>query len=316
LYLSCTNYRIYFDKNIILSYYKVDKLKLSKNSNIMTLDQLEMLEAIIQEGSYQGAAKKINKSQPALTAGIKKIEQLYNIKIFSRAGYRPELTHVGRRFYQSAKQTLSSFRELQKTAKELGSGIEPQIKISVDPLVLAQRFEPLLKIFDEEFYCSTLSIESGILFDNAHCLLKEEVDLAIGHLPQIDNQDIEHQLICHLHLVPVIHQKYISNKELKIDVLQKIPNIIVKTKNNETDDLNKKTGKQWYVDTHARKTEFIAMGLGWGRISTMQLEDYPDLVTINAKLVEPVSIDIYLMRNKQQPHGPLAQKLWKSMQLN
>jgi DNA-binding transcriptional LysR family regulator len=38
----------------------------------MTYDQLEMLEAIVEKGSYKAAADHLHKSQPSLSMGFKK----------------------------------------------------------------------------------------------------------------------------------------------------------------------------------------------------------------------------------------------------
>ncbi|MGB0452911.1 MAG: helix-turn-helix domain-containing protein [Bacteriovoracaceae bacterium] len=48
--------------------------------DFMTLDQIEMIEAIINEGSYQAAAKKLSKSQPSLSNGVKKLKSFMGFR--------------------------------------------------------------------------------------------------------------------------------------------------------------------------------------------------------------------------------------------
>lgn len=282
----------------------------------MTLDQLEMLEAVIQEGSYQAAAKKINKSQPSLSMGIKKIEEYYSIQLFSRAGYRPVLTDIGRRFYESAKSTLSSYRQLHKLATELGTGIEPEINISIDPIVMANRFSSLLNILKKHEYKTALSITSGVLFDNAHSLMSGEVDLAIGHYPQIDNSQLESHKICNLELIPVAHKSLISKSKVDKSLFQRLPNIIVKTKQESDDNTSSTPGLKWYVDSHARKTELILLGFGWGRLSRLQFEKQKDIVEVPREIVEPISFDIHIMKHSERPLGPTSREIWNEMTEN
>lgn len=279
----------------------------------MTLDQLEMIEAIVTEGSYQAAARKIHKSQPALSTGIKKVEELYQIQIFSREGYRPVLTEVGKRFYQSAQATLSTYRDLHKLASELSAGIEPILTIALDPIVTAQRIEPLLNIFSQQQYHSVLQIKSGVLFDNAQDLIEEKADLAIGHYPQIDNEAIEHFKFCHVELIPVVHKKMIGKKKMSKGLFQFLPNIVVKTKLEDDSNLSASSKYQWYVDSHPRKCEFILLGVGWGRISRAQAESCDNLIVIPEEMVSKVKIDIHVMRNRYVPHGPLAREIWELM---
>jgi DNA-binding transcriptional LysR family regulator len=279
----------------------------------MTLDQLEMIEAIISEGSYQAAARKIHKSQPSLSAGIKKVEEFYSIQIFSRDGYRPVLTEVGKRFFEEAKATLTSYRQLHKLATELGAGLEPELTVSIDPIVLGHRFTPLLNTL-LEFKCKTvLTMKSGVLFDNAHRLLTGEADLAIGNFPQIDNSSIEQIKLCTIELVPVVHKSLIEGKDVSKELLQGLPNIVVQTRQKDDSQISTSSGYKWFVDSHARKSELIFMGMGWGRISKLQLPEHDELVTLPESIVEPINIDIHLMRNKQTPHGPVAREIWDAM---
>ena len=67
----------------------------------MTIDQIKMLHAVVQQGSMQRAAKTLHKSQPSLSVAIKKIEELYNIQLFDRQTYRPTLTTEGELFYKN-----------------------------------------------------------------------------------------------------------------------------------------------------------------------------------------------------------------------
>jgi DNA-binding transcriptional LysR family regulator len=279
----------------------------------MTIDQLLMIEAIISEGSYQAAARKLNKSQPSLSTGIKKIEELYSITLFSREGYRPVLTEVGKRFFEATRTALSSYRQLHKLASELGAGIEPEIGLSIDPIVFSENIRPLMETLRRPNYRSILKLTSGVLFDNANKVLNEEVDLALGNLPQLNDKKIEHVKFCAIDLVPVIHKKLIKDKEPDTELLHSIPNIVVSTRQVEGSQISQPAGLKWYVDTHSRKSDLIIMGMGWGRISQRELSKQRDLKLLPQELVGKITIDIHLMRNREKPHGPVAQEIWKAM---
>lgn len=277
----------------------------------MTLDQLEMIEAIVNEGSFQAAARKIHKSQPSLTNGVKKIEEFYGIQIFSREGYRPTLTAVGKRFYETSKSTLNSYRKLHKVASELGAGYEPEIKISIDPIVSSSKIPDVFKSIYSIKDKTSLSITEGVLFDNAHYLQKGEVDLAIGHLPQIDIENIESIKVCSVKLIPAIH-KSLMTKNFNQQLLDEIPNIIVKSKKSDEFISPQTSSVKWYVDGHARKSQLISIGLGWGRVSESELETN-ELEQIPESIIEPLSFDIYLMRNSLIPQGLSASLIWQQM---
>ncbi|NRA63446.1 MAG: LysR family transcriptional regulator [Pseudobacteriovorax sp.] len=280
----------------------------------MTLDQLEMVEAIISEGSFQAAAKKIHKSQPSLSAGIKKIEDYYSIQIFSRETYRPSLTDVGRRFYEGAKATLSSYRELHKLASELGAGNEPEIILSVDPMIPGTRYQRLMEIIVSNECKTPLKIQTGVLLDNAYRLLSGTADLAIGNFPQIDNHEIEHFKLCDIALIPVIHRRRLDNQALDKSLLSRTPNIVVQTVLKQASNHSDASHWQWFVDSHSRKTELISMGFGWGRVSEQELTELNDLTRLPEDMVPSMTIEMHLMRHKTKPLGPIARKLWLTFQ--
>jgi DNA-binding transcriptional LysR family regulator len=281
----------------------------------MTLDQLEMIEAIVSEGSYQAASRILHKSQPSLSTGVKKIEELYGVQIFSREGYRPVLTTEGRRFFEHAQNTLASYRELHKVATELGAGWESHLKVAVDPVVSSHHLDPILNTLNECEFRPSLEFQSGILFDNAAMVQSGEVDLGVGHLPQVENDGIESHKLCSINLVSVIHRSLIGKNKLTNIFLSQVPNIIVRTAKKDNEQSNTK-GLKWYVDSHARKSELIMMGAGWGRIPETHLVQSKEIIEIPQKVVEPLTLDIYLMRNKHLPHGPIARKIWDKFLLD
>lgn len=273
----------------------------------MTLDQLEMIEAIVEEGSYQAAARKIHKSQPSLTNGVKKVEELYGIKIFSRAGYRPKLTMAGKQFFEQAKITLANYRGLHKLASDLGAGIEPEIKVAMDPIVLAENVSELFNVF-KEYPHTSLKLESEVLFDNAQKLIQQQVDFAIGHFPLLDNQLIEKKFLCEVELIPVISASALKGKKITKDLLQTIPNIVVRTKEQQTTYSSSASFLKWIVDGHDRKRELVEKGMGWGRLPMGQVKD--DMLKIPSHVIEPIQLEFYLMRHREKPYGPVAQKIW------
>jgi DNA-binding transcriptional LysR family regulator len=276
----------------------------------MTLDQLEMVEAIIEEGTYQAAAKKLHKSQPSLSTGVKKIEQLYGIQLFSRESYRPQLTQVGRRFFEEAKLTLSCYRELHKLASELGAGVEPQLKLSVDPVVPIHSLKAALDSIYGLGHKTSFIFESGVLFDNAHKLLQKKIDLAVGHLPLVGSENLDSKHLCTIELLPVIHPKLCREAVVTKELLQHTPNIVVRTEGQDSQEVSSSASLKWYVDSHARKTELISLGMGWGRVSRDQWSQMDQTILIDQDIVEAISLDIHLMKHKLRPMGPVASILW------
>ena len=54
----------------------------------MKLEQLSMFVTVAQVGSLSEASALLHKTQPAISQGIKQLENTLNFALFSRNGYR------------------------------------------------------------------------------------------------------------------------------------------------------------------------------------------------------------------------------------
>lgn len=269
----------------------------------MTFDQLEMLEAIIENGSFKAASVALHKSQPSLSVGIKKIEEEYGITLFNRDEYRPKLSDQGKIFYQAAKVSLDSFRHLAVIATEMGQNkVEPQIHVVMDPLVQYEDIESLFKSCLGNKSPTELSLSSAILDEVMDALLSGEVDFAIGARLK-NHEHIESVFFKKVEMIPVASKKIASH-------YQNYPQVIVKT-NSTAGALSQ--GLKCYVSDHALKSKLILSGHGWGRLASHEIVKelkMKSLIKINDQAVKPFVIDLYLMRNKTRVMGPMAKKIW------
>lgn len=83
----------------------------------MRIKQLEYLEAVIETGSINEAAKRLYLTQPSLSSAIKDLEREMGITIFQRSNSGARLTADGREFMNYAKQILDQVRLLDDRFK-------------------------------------------------------------------------------------------------------------------------------------------------------------------------------------------------------
>lgn len=273
----------------------------------MTYDQLEMLEAIVEKGSYKAAADHLHKSQPSLSMGIKKLEEEYSLLLFNRDDYRPKLTDEGKIFYQWARESLESFRNLDSIGKEMGNKkAEPMVRIVIDPLI---RYEEIHTIFD---HClgpripTELSLRTEILGKGMELLLSEEADIALGMCLKAHDK-IESLPFRTVEMIPVAHKKIAEN-------YKKYPQIIVVSPDSQG-DISK--GPHCYVSDHALKQKLIHSGYGWGRLARHEIEvelKKKTLLKVQDPIVKSSKFEIRLMRNKFSALGPIGREIWKGLQ--
>lgn len=70
------------------------------------LNDLQAFRAVVDKGSFRGAAEAIRISQPALSRRIEKLETALDVKLFERTTRRVSLTMVGRAFLPQVERML------------------------------------------------------------------------------------------------------------------------------------------------------------------------------------------------------------------
>lgn len=85
----------------------------------MDLDQLHTFLEIVRLKSFSKAAQTCFRTQPAISAQIRQLEQELNTSLFERLGTRIQLTAAGRIFCEYADQILDLRRRAQNSINEL-----------------------------------------------------------------------------------------------------------------------------------------------------------------------------------------------------
>jgi len=85
----------------------------------MDLDQLHTFLEIVRLKSFSKAAQTCYRTQPAISAQVRQLEQELNTPLFERFGSRISLTTAGRIFCQYAEQILELRKQVQNVINEL-----------------------------------------------------------------------------------------------------------------------------------------------------------------------------------------------------
>jgi len=256
------------------------------------------------------------KSQPSISMAIKKLEEEFGIKLFSREAYRPALTDEGLAFYQKALISLDKFNELEIFAKELSMGVETEINISIDAVCSLKSFSKTFKSFLEPHITTALNLNVDMLEELQRRLLDEEVDIAIGTLFK-SHLNIESIPIMTTKMVPVVSSKFYQETDGTLEDLKMLPQIIVQS--SKTASKRKILGgvkgmKNWFTTDMYMKEQLILNGLGWGRLPEHQVEEQLNdcklSVVKGINSIQSIPVQLYLLRNVKKIMGPNTKRLW------
>jgi DNA-binding transcriptional LysR family regulator len=129
-----------------------------------TLDEWEILQAVIHLGGFAAAAKQLNRSQSTISYAIARLQERLGIQLFQMKGRRAHLTDLGRVLFSDVEAHLAGFHEVEQRAHSLASGGESEVRLSVDSIYPNGRLFAALAEFARRFpYVQTKLRQSTFL---------------------------------------------------------------------------------------------------------------------------------------------------------
>lgn len=116
-----------------------------------TLDEWEILQTVVQSGSFAAAAKRLNRSQSTISYALARLQEQLGVKVFEIKGRKAHLTECGRALLADAEPHLAGFHQLEKRAGSLASGSELEVRVSIDSIFPNSRLFAALTEFSHRF---------------------------------------------------------------------------------------------------------------------------------------------------------------------
>jgi DNA-binding transcriptional LysR family regulator len=146
----------------------------------LTLEALQILDAIERRGSFAAAAAELDKVPSAITYSIRKLEEDLDLLLYDRRGHRAKLTAAGEELLSQGRHLLSAAEDLEQRVKRAATGWEVELRIVIDELIPFDRLLPLIQEFETRNCRTRLRISQEVLSGVWEALLSGRADLAIG----------------------------------------------------------------------------------------------------------------------------------------
>ena len=143
--------------------------------------------AVVETGSFSGAAFRMNLTRSAIAKSISKLEQRLGLRLFHRTTRQQSLTHEGGIYYEHCLGMLNDINALESELRDGQVGPEGKIRISCPVLFGRRCVAPVLRILTR--------LHPKILFetefsDRVIDILAEGFDLAIRIGPVADSTSL------------------------------------------------------------------------------------------------------------------------------
>jgi len=148
----------------------------------VSLEQWRALQAVVDEGGYAQAARRLHKSQSAITYAVQKIESQLALKIFELSGRRARLTGGGEVLYRRAKALLEEAESLEGAGRQLAQGWESEIRVAVEIIFPTWLLLHCFDLFARERPDTRLELYETVLSGTEEALTQRRVDLVVCSL--------------------------------------------------------------------------------------------------------------------------------------
>lgn len=283
---------------------------------MLTMQRLLTLQAVVETGSFQAAARRLHKTHPSVISGLKQLEDYLGFSVFDRSQYRATLTHEGRVFYERSLRVLREMASLQAHADHIAQQHETELNIVLGDVTPTRPVLALLK----QFFARYPNTQLNLLFENIggpqERLLNGQADIIVHHIDKADKRYVFYDF-SRTEMVPVAAPGFMPLGRLSNRILQNYTQCVIR-------DTAQVIAKKDYllipgapnisVGDQYTKKDVIKQGLGWGHMPRFLIEDELQQGALVALAVQGLPshfVEIVVARRAEGVAGHVAAALWQ-----
>lgn len=154
----------------------------------MDLDQLHTFLEIVRLKSFSKAAQTCYRTQPAISAQVRQLEQELNATLFERLGTRIALTTAGKIFADYAEQILHLRRRAQEVINELDRVPRGEVIIAANEATCIYVLPAVFSEYKKQFPNVQLHVDRSYGSRVVAAVLDNLADFGITQLPVQDKK--------------------------------------------------------------------------------------------------------------------------------
>jgi DNA-binding transcriptional LysR family regulator len=281
-----------------------------------SLDHVRCFLAVVEEGSFNAAARKLGRAISVVSYAIAQLESQLDVRLFDREGSRrPQLTEQGRALLSEAHAISDDVDALLAKVRSLREGLEAELSLAVDVMLPGHVLARLLRDFQARFPTVPLRLHVEALGAVAALALDGRATLAVAGPDIADFPDVEREHIGAVELVAVAAPDHPlarvgriapgeARRHLQLVLTDRSPL-------TEGRDFSVFSPRSWRLADLGAKHALLREGIGWGSMPRHAVRtDLEAGVLVELHLPERPVIDYALVAlwRKDSPPGPAA--LW------
>lgn len=245
----------------------------------LDLDALEVLEAIVEEGSFSAAARRLHRAQSAISYAVGRLEAGLDLQLFDRSGHRAVLTDAGRTVLEEGRLVLRQARELQAIARRIRGGWEPTLRVVLDGVLPLRPLLPVLQALADPSIPTRVDLQMAFLSGVQERFEASNADLMVGKVFR-PSPHLEAEALAAREVWMVCSAEHVLAASERVDrqMLESVVELIIGDTGPAAEDQTPtvERGRLFRLsDFHAKKAALLA-GLGFGWMPRGLVEDEVD----------------------------------------
>jgi len=152
----------------------------------MDFDQLKAFLEVARNASFSRAAKKLFRTQPAISAQIRALEEDIGARLFDRTGGRVTLTAGGKLFLEYAEDALQARRNIVRALAEMTRTPRGELVISANEATCLYILPQVFAQFKRKYPRVSVSITRNERSRTLEAVLAQQVDFGVMAQPVTD----------------------------------------------------------------------------------------------------------------------------------
>ena len=286
----------------------------------ITLDQITVLLAVVEQGSFSGAARALGRAQSAVTYAMQKLEDQLGTPLFDRSGYRPALTEAGRALLPRARRIAEDMSAFRAQARGMAAGLESELALVADAMFPMPVLLEALKAFGARYptvpvrvYVETLGSAASLVLEG-RCALGLLVDFG-SESPRLHRVPL-----LAVDLVPVAAASHVlaaAGGVVTLERLREEVQLVLTDRSRLTEgrDHDVVATRVWRLGDLGARHAMLLAGFGWGKMPQhMVAEDLVQgrLVALRVPELERegrVRLPVFAATRADRVPGPAARWL-------
>ena len=245
----------------------------------LTLDQMRVLVAVAEAGSFSAAARRLGRVQSAISQAVNTMEQVLGVALFDRSEQRPVLTSAGAILLKDARRLIEGARTMRSRAAAIARDVEPELRLAVDAIFPNPLLMAGLQSLAKEFPQTPVSVFTESLGGSEQRLRDGVVGFAIYPLAATGAPDLDADFLTSLSVYPVVAMDHPLAREaapIARETLEPHTQLVLTDRTPLTQNLRGGIVSHhiWRFADLATRLDFLLAGFGWCNMPAHLVEDH------------------------------------------